>query len=207
MNLDVLRWAPPNYKRILVKSNLSRIPTLVGNSNCMKPRCQVCHMFMFMFMNVFSRQQYKIPGTSSTIQPVDNNCDFYSIVYLLMCDKCVSGNDIGETWNEQRFTLNNSKKSIRHNSRGVPVAVLFNQPDHSLENLWCFILWGYFSTTADRLICSQTFNQYLSFLSPYNKYHRVYNLELLRLSTTPIFDAKQWVTLFSIHIYRHYTTE
>ena len=33
---------PPNHKRMLVKSNLSRIPTLVGNSKCIKPRCQVC---------------------------------------------------------------------------------------------------------------------------------------------------------------------
>ena len=35
---------PPNLKRMLVKCNLSRIPTLVGNSKCMKPRCQVCDM-------------------------------------------------------------------------------------------------------------------------------------------------------------------
>ena len=33
-----------NLKRMLVKSNLSRIPTLVGNSKCMKPHCQVCDM-------------------------------------------------------------------------------------------------------------------------------------------------------------------
>ena len=33
---------PPNHKCMLVKSNLSRILTLVGNSKCMKPRCQVC---------------------------------------------------------------------------------------------------------------------------------------------------------------------
>ena len=36
---------PPHNKRILVKSSLSRIPTLVGNSNCMKPRCQISDMF------------------------------------------------------------------------------------------------------------------------------------------------------------------
>ena len=35
----------PNHKRMLVRSNQSRISSLVGNSKCMKPRCQVCDMF------------------------------------------------------------------------------------------------------------------------------------------------------------------
>ena len=33
---------PPNHMRILVKSDLSNIPTLVSNSKCMKPRIHVC---------------------------------------------------------------------------------------------------------------------------------------------------------------------
>ena len=51
---------PPNLKRMLVKCNLSRIPTIVGNSNCMKPRCRVCNM-------LDTRKKLQIPGTSSTI--------------------------------------------------------------------------------------------------------------------------------------------
>ena len=77
----------PNLMRMLVISNLSRIPTLVGNSKCMKPRCQVCEM-------LDTRNKLNIPGTSSTIQPGRNNCDSYNIVYLLTCDKCDSGNYI-----------------------------------------------------------------------------------------------------------------
>ena len=74
-----------------------------------------------------------------------------------MCDKCDSENDIRETSNKLRFLLNDHKKSIRDNSRGFPVAVHFNQPDHSLKNVRCVNLRGDFKTTADRLICEQTF--------------------------------------------------
>ena len=72
---------PPNLKCMLVKSNLSRIPTLVGNSKCMTPRCQVCDM-------LDTQNRLQIQGTSSTIQPGSYNCDSYNIVYLPMCDKC-----------------------------------------------------------------------------------------------------------------------
>ena len=97
-----------------------------------------------------------MPGTSSTIQPGNYDCDSCNIVYLLMCSKCDSGNYIGETSNRLRLRLNNHKKSIRDNSCGFPVAVHFNLPDHSLNNLRCVILRGDFKTTADRHICEQT---------------------------------------------------
>ena len=137
---------PPNLKRMLVKFNLSRIPTLVGNSKCMKPRCQACDI-------LDTRNKLQIPRISSTIQPGNYNCDSCNIVYLLMCNRYDSGNYIGETSSRLRFRLNNHKKSIRDNSRGFPVAVHFNQSDHSLKILRCVILRGDFKTTADRLIC------------------------------------------------------
>ena len=124
---------PPNLKRMLVKSDLTRITTLVRNTKCMKPRCQVCDI-------LDTRKKLQIPGTSSTVQPGNYNCDSCNIVYLIMCSKCDSENYIGETSNRLRFRLNNHKKSIRDNSRGFPVAVHFNQPDHSLKNLRCVIL-------------------------------------------------------------------
>ena len=166
---------PPNLKRILIKSNISRIPTLVGNSKCMKPRCQVCDM-------LDTHKKLQMPSISSTIQPGKYYCDSCNIVHLLMCNKCDSGNYIGEASNRIRFRLNNHKKSIRNNSKGFPVVVHFNQPDHSLKNLRCIILRGDFKATADRLIREQTFihklkthskgvNQDLSFLSPYSYFH------------------------------------
>ena len=57
---------PPNLKRMLIKSNLSRIPTLVGSSKCMKPRCHVCDI-------LDTRNKLQIPGTSSTIKPGNYN--------------------------------------------------------------------------------------------------------------------------------------
>ena len=107
-------------------------------------------------------------------------------IYIYIYD---SGNYIAETSNRLRLRLNNHKKSIRDNSRGFPVAVHFNLPDHSLKNLRCVILRGEFKTTADRLICEQTLIhkfkthskgviQDLSFLSlhsiaaPYSYFHQ-----------------------------------
>ena len=52
---------------------------------------------------------------------------------IYSCLTNVTGNYIGETSNRLRFRLNNPKKSIRDNSRGFPVAVHFNQPDHSFK--------------------------------------------------------------------------
>ena len=93
--------------------------------------------------------------TSSIIQPGNYNCDSYYIVYLLMGAKCDSGNYIGETSNKLQFRLN-YKKSFGDYSRGFPVAVHFNQPDHSHKKLRCVILRGDFKTTTDRFICEQT---------------------------------------------------
>ena len=101
----------PNLKHMLVKSNLSRIPTLVGNSKYMKPRCQVCDI-------LDTPKKLQILGTSSTIQHGNYNCDSCDIIYLLMCSKCDSDNYIVQTSNRLRFRLNNHKRSIRDNSNG-----------------------------------------------------------------------------------------
>ena len=64
---------------------------------------------------------------------------------------------------------------------------LFSSTDHSLKHLRCVILRGDFKTTADRLICEQTFmykpkthskgtNQDLLFLSPSNYLHLYWQL-------------------------------
>ena len=136
---------------MLIRSNLSTIPTLVVNSKCMKTRCQACDL-------LDTRKKLQIPGTSSTIQPDNYNCDSCNIVYLLMCSKCDSENNIGETSNRIGLRLNNHEKNIGNQGRGFLVAVHFNLPDHSFKNLRCVILRGDFKTTTERLICEQTFN-------------------------------------------------
>ena len=203
---------PPNLKRMRVICNLSRIPTHVGNSRCMKPRCQVCDM-------LDTRNKLQILGTSSTIQPEYNNCDSCNIVYLLMCDKCDSENYIGETSINLRLRLNNHKESIKDNSRGFSVAVHFNQTNHSLKNLRCVILRGDFKTTADRLICEQTLIhilkahskgvcQDLSFLSPQSYIHQYCRpLTSTSNNNTEVIRRKLSDVFFHIRVYRQYTTE
>ena len=67
---------------------------------------------------------------------------------IYSCATNVTGNYIGETSIKLRFRLSDHKMSIRDNSRGFPVAVHFNQPEHSLKNLRCVILRGDIKTTA-----------------------------------------------------------
>ena len=65
----------------------------------MNSRCQVCDM-------IDTGNKLQFPGTSSTIQPGNYNCESNNIVNLLMCDKYDPGNSIGETSIKLRFRLN-----------------------------------------------------------------------------------------------------
>ena len=59
---------------------------------------------------------------------------------------CNNGNYVGETSTKFRLRMNNNKKSIRDNHKGLPVAVHYNQTDHSINDLSCVILSGNFTT-------------------------------------------------------------
>ena len=69
--------------------------------------------------------------------PGNYNCDSTNIVSLL---KCNYGNYVGETSTKFRLGMNNHKKGIRDNHKGLPVAVHYNQTDHSINDLSCVIL-------------------------------------------------------------------
>ena len=79
--------------------------------------------------------------------------------------------------------MNNHKKSIRDNNKGLPVARHFNKPDHSISDLECVILKGDFANVSDRLIQEQTLirkfktdthglNIDLDFLAPYTYFNK-----------------------------------
>ena len=53
----------------------------------------------------------------------------------------------------------NHKKGIRDNHKDLPVAVHYNQTDHSINDLSCVILNGNFTKTADRLLYEQKLKQ------------------------------------------------
>ena len=120
-------------KRMLVKSSRSRIPTLVGKCKCMEPRCQVCDM-------LDTRKTYKfrekaLPFNLKTVIVILATLTIYSCVTL----------EITSERHQRNYDLDliiMKRAIIRDNSRGFPVAVHFNQPDHSLSNLRCVILRG-----------------------------------------------------------------
>ena len=70
----------------------------------------------------------------------------------------------------------NHKKCIRDNHKGLPVAVLYNQADHSINDLSCVILNGNFTTTADRQL------YYQKIIPKFNTYKRGLNRDLGFLS-------------------------
>ena len=110
----------PNLKRMLIKSNHSRIPTLVGNSKCMKPRCQVCDM-------LDTQQQQKIREQALPFY-LETTIVILVTLSIYSCVTNVTLEITSETSNKLRL-----KKCIRDSSRGFPVAVHLNQPDHLLK--------------------------------------------------------------------------
>ena len=156
-------------------------------------------MSFSVFIFYFSQSiRYSYSYSYSVFRKIMNFGPIYIYIY---------GNYIGETSNRLRLRLNNHKKSIGENSRGFPVAVHFNQPDHSHRNWRCVILRGYFKTTADRIIYEQTLihkfkahskgaNQDLSCLSPFDSQRVSY---FLFVPLRPFFyaaHAKRWKVQF-----------
>ena len=157
---------PPNIRNIFVRSNFPHTATSTGNKMCEKPRCHICSI-------ITTDTEMNIPGTSHICHPGIHDCDSKNIVYLLMCKRCNYGNYVGETTAIFRLGMNNHKKSIRDNHKCQPVAVHYNQTDHS-----CVILSGHFTTMADRQLSEQKLiqrvdtykcgrNRFLGFLSKY----------------------------------------
>ena len=68
---------------------------------------------------------------------------------------CNNGNYVGETSTKFRLRMNNRTKSIRDYHKCLPVAVHYNQADHSINDLSCVILNGNFTTVADRQLYEQ----------------------------------------------------
>ena len=159
---------PSNLRNILVRSNFPHTVTSTGNKNCGKPRCQICNI-------ITTDTEINIPGTSHIYHSGNYKCDSTNIVYLLMCN---NGNYVGETSTKYRLRMNNHKKNFRYNHKSLPVAVHYNQTDHSINDLSCVILSGNFTTTADRQLYEQKLiqrfdtykcglNRDLGFLSKY----------------------------------------
>ena len=167
---------PPNLRQMLVKIRISTTPTITGNKKCMKSRCQISNI-------IDTRPSLKIPGANITVRPGNYYCNSSNVIYLIKCKKCDSGNYIGETSTFLRLRMNNHKKCIRGNNKGLPVARHFNKPGHSMCELDCVILKGDFSNNADRLIEEQTLirkfnadthglNQAIDFLASYTYFHK-----------------------------------
>ena len=138
---------PLNSRNILIKSKLPHTATSTGNK-----KCEICNI-------ITTDSEINIPGTSHIFHLGYYNCDSSNIVYLIMCNKCNYGNYVGEISTQFRLRMNNHKKSIRDHHKGLPVAVHYNQADHSINDLSYVILSGNSTTTADRQLYEQKLSQ------------------------------------------------
>ena len=134
---------PPNLRQMLVKTIISTTLTFTGKKKSMKSRCQICNI-------IDTRPSFTIPGTNIAVRPSNYYCNSSNVIYLIKCKKCDLGNYIGETSTFLRLRVYNHKKSIRDNTKGLPVARHFNKPDYSICYLECVIFKGDFSINADR---------------------------------------------------------
>ena len=143
------------------------------------------------------------------MRPGNYYCNSSNVIYLIKCKKCDSGNYIGETSTFFRLRMNNHKKSIRNNNKGLTVARQFNIPGRSICDLECVILKGDFSNKADRLIEEQTLIhklntdthgliQDLDFLAPYSHFHRLYTSTSTKTPLTFDLHLRTVATLTSL---------
>ena len=150
---------PSNLMRMLVNCCLSMIPTLVGNSKCMKPRCMVCDM-------LDTRNKFKVKALPFNLET--------TIVILIAMSiySCLAN-----------VTL--EIKSVRHQSNyDLDLIIIYGASETTAGiSRWLFIstnptirleirdviLRGDFKSTADRLICEQTlihkFNRHIKVVS------------------------------------------
>ena len=127
---------------------------------------------------------YAQPCTDSYDMPVTSVSHAPSICYFLLCFVCIYAYIYVRIYMfVYIFMHEQSQKSIRDNNKGLPVARHFYNPDHSICDLGCDILKGYFSNNTDKLMEEQILirkfktdthgpNQDLVFLTPYTYFHK-----------------------------------
>ena len=122
-----------------------------GSYKCDKQRCVVCTTHL-QETHTFSSDH-----TSETFTIRHNmTCETTNLVYLLFCHKCNHTQYVGETKNtlKQRFYLHRS--NIKTNT-GTPVALHFNQPNHSLSDLRCIPIEKQFSNIHENRLRRERF--------------------------------------------------
>ena len=72
-----------------------------------------------------------------------------------MRNKRNCGNYVDETSTKIRLRMNNIKIHMSDNHNGSPIAVHYNQADHSINDLSCVILCANFAKVADRQLYEQ----------------------------------------------------
>ena len=124
-NIETSERDAANILQSLLEINQNAIPTVI-NLKCLHNKCLCCNYITnLMYLNIF--KVYPPPDISNL------NCNSTHIIYFIHCNKC-QFNYVGQTKRSLKDRLNNHRSNIKTN-KPTPIAIHFNQPQHSLTNL------------------------------------------------------------------------
>ena len=124
---------PRNLRDLLVRADLSPpARTSPGNSACGRPRCKTCSTLLTT--NTFTS---KTTGRSYQMK-CSATCKSSNVIYLIQCRKC-GCQYVGETEQALNERMNSHRTDIRHKA-DKPVAIHFNTPGHTLEDLQVMVI-------------------------------------------------------------------
>ena len=125
---------PPNLKSLLVRAAFRNpLPSYRGNSQCGQPRCKTCQHIkpVDRFKSSATGKDYRVKATA--------NCKTTNIVYVIECNKCKL-QYVGETENALHIRINGHRSDIKNRRLEKPVAKHFNLSNHSLKDLFIFVI-------------------------------------------------------------------
>ena len=125
---------PKNLRDLLVGADLSLPPQKPpGNKKCDRPRCKTCPTLVesAQFTSTTTGRSFDIKFSS--------NCKTSNVVYVIQCKKC-GKQCVGETEQPLNERMNNHHVDVRHNRTEKPVALHFNSPGHTLDDIQVMVI-------------------------------------------------------------------
>ena len=118
-----------------IKTTLASMP---GTTPCSQAKCQTC-LFICTTSNPHG-------PTSQMIIHKQFNCQTYSIMYVIHCNKCAKL-FVGKAWRTLKTRFKGSLADLKHR-KDKPFANHFNQTGHSIHNVPVKKLWPLTLPTA-----------------------------------------------------------
>ena len=125
---------PRNLNDLLVRALLKSPQQLhKGTHQCNRPRCKTC-------MHIRTETKFGSTVTGETfLAKVTATCKTANVIYLMECRKCKK-QYVGETENPLHLRINGHRSDFHRKLPDKPVAVHFNSPGHSFEDMTVMVI-------------------------------------------------------------------